>query len=473
MLGPEMPFVNRRTLVAGVAIALALRAIWLLWLAWPFTADDALISVRYAQHLAAGRGLVWNEGEAPVEGYSNFLSVLVGAGAIHLGLSPIIVLKAVGGVAAALSLVLVYLVARLWVGPFPALAPVAVLTAFHGFALWAVSGMETPVFVTAVLAAVYLAYSERPVAAGLLVCVSGLVRPEGPLVGLAIGTGYLVYRDWPTLVRFAVAAVAPYTIYFAWRLLEFGRPFPNTVYCKAASTAPPWAVASQLLVVALPCLALMLGAKLDRRHLSAVTLAALYVLILYRVDTAVSSYHRFDLAVSALLLAVASATFMARWTARPRAALAACTIGVAALWPTHRMVRAHALSYLSRESPRRSLAAWLNVHLSRADSYVMGDVGLVGTLVDRRMLDALCLTNGAMTRPPIDRDAGRYAGWLLAQRPAAIVISSKRNEELVPAGTLGVFPALLRHPGFGLYRQDTVFRNGSGAQYWVFTRGLR
>ena len=30
--------------------------------------EDAMISMRYARHLAAGHGLVWNIGEAPIEG---------------------------------------------------------------------------------------------------------------------------------------------------------------------------------------------------------------------------------------------------------------------------------------------------------------------------------------------------------------------------------------------------------------------
>ena len=43
---------------------------------WP--CDDAFISFRYAKHLAEGHGLRYNVGEdPPVEGYTNFLWVLV------------------------------------------------------------------------------------------------------------------------------------------------------------------------------------------------------------------------------------------------------------------------------------------------------------------------------------------------------------------------------------------------------------
>src|SRR5688500_3871936 len=39
---------------------------------WPFTVDDTFITLRYAARLARGRGLSWNDGEAPVEGYTSF-----------------------------------------------------------------------------------------------------------------------------------------------------------------------------------------------------------------------------------------------------------------------------------------------------------------------------------------------------------------------------------------------------------------
>src|ERR1700690_3282856 len=33
--------------------------------------DDAMVSMRYAQHVAQGFGAVWNIGEKPVEGFTN------------------------------------------------------------------------------------------------------------------------------------------------------------------------------------------------------------------------------------------------------------------------------------------------------------------------------------------------------------------------------------------------------------------
>ena len=53
------------------------------------TQDDAFISFRYAANLIGGDGLVYNAGE-PVEGYTNFLWTVLLAGAMAIGLNPVI-----------------------------------------------------------------------------------------------------------------------------------------------------------------------------------------------------------------------------------------------------------------------------------------------------------------------------------------------------------------------------------------------
>src|SRR4051794_24047730 len=45
---------------------------------YPFFSDDALITLRYARRFAQGLGLTWTDGER-VEGYTDFLWVLLNA----------------------------------------------------------------------------------------------------------------------------------------------------------------------------------------------------------------------------------------------------------------------------------------------------------------------------------------------------------------------------------------------------------
>ena len=65
---------NAAARLSGFVIV-ALPGVWQAW-ALRFVQDDAYISWRYAENLARGLGLVWNEGEY-VEGYTNFLWTVI------------------------------------------------------------------------------------------------------------------------------------------------------------------------------------------------------------------------------------------------------------------------------------------------------------------------------------------------------------------------------------------------------------
>src|SRR5215831_17241797 len=80
---PEGPASAR--LLLGVIAVLALGVAHIYYLR--FVCDDAFISYRYAANLAHGRGLVFNPGER-VEGYTNFLWVVLCSALIRLGVPP-------------------------------------------------------------------------------------------------------------------------------------------------------------------------------------------------------------------------------------------------------------------------------------------------------------------------------------------------------------------------------------------------
>jgi len=114
-------------------------------LAWSrrFVMDDAFISFRYAKHLAAGQGLVWNPGER-VEGYTNFLWTLLMALPHRLRLDPVVFAQVAGVAFYALTLLLAWRLARRILGDEGwSLAAVLLLGTSASFLAFATGGLET------------------------------------------------------------------------------------------------------------------------------------------------------------------------------------------------------------------------------------------------------------------------------------------------------------------------------------------
>ncbi len=208
-------------------------------------AEDAFISFRFARNLVAGHGLVWNAGDAPVEGYTNFLWLLLSALWIRLGVDPVRAAQALGVIASLATLHATWRSARLlgW-GAWAALLPPLFLALSGPFCAWATGGLETSAFAALLaLAAFHLArglQTQRPRDAWLcflFLLLAMLTRPEGVLAtAVALGLGAVRARRRPGLVRWlaapALLCLGLFALYFAWRWSYFGLPLPNTFYAK-------------------------------------------------------------------------------------------------------------------------------------------------------------------------------------------------------------------------------------------------
>src|SRR5262249_52151509 len=95
----------------GLGAALALGFLLVHALSFRFAVDDAWISFRYARNLISGHGLVLHRGDA-VEGYSNFLWVLLSAAGMAAGIEPLLWARIMGFLAAAATALLVPALAR-------------------------------------------------------------------------------------------------------------------------------------------------------------------------------------------------------------------------------------------------------------------------------------------------------------------------------------------------------------------------
>lgn len=215
----------------------------------PFFADDAFISMRYAERLLAGKGLTWTDGER-VEGYSNLLWVLLLAAARTLSPDLIAGARLLGQAcmgAALLGIVRAHHGRRargLLAGLFGVL-----LVALAGpAAAWTIGGLEPPL-VAACLAwglALALPLTEgssraprRALAAGAPFALLVLARSDGAFLVAATGLGLVLARRFEprsfVLTAHLVALpVAAWLAQLGARLAYYGDYVPNTAHAKVA-----------------------------------------------------------------------------------------------------------------------------------------------------------------------------------------------------------------------------------------------
>jgi hypothetical protein len=214
-----------------------------------FLGDDAFISFRYARHLASGEGLTWNPGER-VEGYTNFLWVVLIAGAMRLGLQPEVVAPTLGIAAGALVVGgLAAFTARLTPpAGLLSLVPTAFLASSRTFTAWCTGGLETMLFTLLVCSATWVAIEERRretrvrVVSAALFAAAALTRPEGLLFGGVCGVWILANLVWDrrSAVPFLFWAAVFGGItgaHFLWRHEYYGAWVPNTFTAKVPA---PW-----------------------------------------------------------------------------------------------------------------------------------------------------------------------------------------------------------------------------------------
>lgn len=207
--------------------------------------EDAMISMRYARHLADGHGLVWNIGEPPIEGFTNLLWVLWMGAAHRLGLaeSKISLFIMLSGVAILLGTGLVASKIARKVSRAP-WVPVAVLAATlfdYPLVFWTLRGMEVGALGLLVYTLLWLALENeerfsvpRTLAMGALTSMALLIRSDSVVpVGLISLYGFLTCsRRWlfaAIVGGFAGGAVGGQTLF---RKAYFHESLPNTYFLK-------------------------------------------------------------------------------------------------------------------------------------------------------------------------------------------------------------------------------------------------
>lgn len=466
--GPVPAARSPEALGAALAAAAVLVRLALL-VATRVTFEDAYISLRYAENLARGIGLVYNPGE-PVFGASTPLYVLFLAALVRLGLPALLVARVLAALADGLTLFLwvrwLFRRTGRWTGPAffallfglsPAVAPVSV------------SGMETA-FALLLLSVALLAALEprrgpagagrsgdcprsvpglrRGVGMGVALGLLTLLRPEGLLAAAAI-LGFRWFRDgrFPgTAAAVAVALPLPWVV---WATAFYGSPLPHSIVAKAvaynlhregllpnfletlAQLAPIRGQPGRLLalLVAGPCLALGLREAWRARDLRLLpTLFGLWWAYLVLPNTLLFAWYFPPFLLPAYVLAALGAAraldgeaglrpMLGRVRLRP-AALALLAVGMTA-WLVPQAERIARIQR-AEESVRLRIGLWLRERTPESARVALEPIGYIGYYSRRRILDEVGLVSPEMV--PLNRAGdGWFARMLEAERPDYVV----------------------------------------------------
>jgi arabinofuranosyltransferase len=215
------------------AIFLAAVAVRMLFhYATGFTADDAFITFRYAQNIAAGLGYVYNPGQH-VQGTTTPLFTLLLSVAALCRIEPPVAALFISLLSSGITAVIVYRFAVSLRFTHWAWLPVIAYTLWPRSIPADTCGMETALFTMLVTASFYFQHRRQDVYAIGMATLATVTRPEGALVlGLLV-----VYNWWHHREKSATYILVPAMIlgpWLAFSLWYFGSPVPQSVVGKLA-----------------------------------------------------------------------------------------------------------------------------------------------------------------------------------------------------------------------------------------------
>ncbi len=388
--------------------------------------DDAYISFRYAENLASGKGVVFNAGER-VEGYTDFLWIVLLAAAQRLGAPVPLAARAMGLLLAVGTLLAAVRVAR---RIFPSgrgagLPAALLLAASPGVAMWAGGGMEVPLFSFLALlsAGFWMEESGRgswPWRWPFTACLASLARPEGVLL-------FAITLAWETaspgkegssragrILRPLALFLVPGAPYFLWRWIYYGAFLPNTYYAKVGTNAA--VIGHGLYYLGWFLLdsggaAIALGALLalrprDRRISLLLWQGAAFTAYILLIGGDAYAFGRFLVPVAALLSPAAEFGFRRAWRwittsflpalSRAPAAGGVAMVLLAAAGTIGSFAGADYENYrmgVEAEGRRRAIGEWLRANAPSGARVALNPAGMIPYVSGLPTLDLLGLTD--------------------------------------------------------------------------------
>lgn len=474
---------------------------------WGFTTDDAYISWLYARQLAQGEGLNWPAVVPRVEGYSNFLWVVIAAWVIKMHWPVALAMKWISVVGLGAGLLFLYRLSRLFLSPLLAILPVFIFSHYPGVVWWTVSGLESALFCSLSILLIWqcavafgftavndqattipVLSTQAWVVTNLTLLLLGLTRFEGVVWGLPVC--FFIWCQW-TSHRFnyvnltrkkmyawalitLICFVLPYAVYFGWRLYYFGALLPNSYRCKAFVTGQVGVVdldyigvIISLIVASVPY---FLSTDKDCRHVLLWLPSLVYGIMLWNADPILAHYLRLFLGPFALVsllsvLGIYQFFHYFNYSLWDLKLMSCCVILIFtfAFIPGNHLSSLRALSadYQGRNQNRIMIAQLLNERAAIGATVLLGDCGLIpfNARSDLRFIDSQCLNNAALTQAPYYGNLVLYSDYIRQQMKSDWIIAAKPVLE-----ARGDFlMALLQRKGF-FKEYQLVARLQSGAR---------
>ncbi|MGL5742094.1 MAG: protein LphB [Legionella sp.] len=435
-------------------------------LAWEFTTDDAYISWFYARQLVHGRGLHWHEHLPIVEGYSNFLWVILTTGVMKLHLPVVATMKLISITSLASGLFFLYRLSRLFFSPLVAMLPVFLFSYYEGVVWWTMSGLETSFYCALSILLIWqcakaFGYSvvlkEHTrsthsstwswIFTNITLLLLGLTRFEGLIWGVPVAVfaichikrmgfsifarGYKITYVWG-MITF-VCFILPYAIYFIWRFNYFGYWIPNSYYCKIFTPGQSGRVDFDYFQITIPLIVCSLPYFLsskDCRHLLLWLPSVLYGLMLWQVDPIVTYYLRLFLAPFALftLLPVLGIYQLQidTWDKKVTTSVIIILLTIIVIPGNNsRYMHTFMSEYAHRNQMRMDVAKILNVKSKKGDTVLLNDTGIIPFYArpDLRFIDSQCLNNATLAHGHF-HPLNLYANYLHHQlKPNWVIVS--------------------------------------------------
>jgi arabinofuranosyltransferase len=423
--------------------------------------DDAYISFRYAKNFANGYGLVFNPGQPPVEGYSNFLWVVLLGGAAKLGFDIPSAAQVFSVMLAAIAMSELALALQrlnyhgLWIT-----AACVWLGVSGSFAMWALPGLETMLLAALIMLAWLLVEREERSGRGwlsaLVFVLIALSRAEGAIFFVAaFAVRWLRQlqnrsdRSRRSDVIWTLAFVIPFGLFLVWRLSTYGYLLPNTYYAKVGGN-PLFlllrggyyfysflSMGGGLLLLILSGAALLYARRTAMLWHSAVWLA-LYLIGFILAGGDWMPMFRFFVPVLPLLCLLAVMGLEALYAQLGRTRRAAIlSVGVSVLMAALFMGASVQAQEITRETrnysaatqPNGPVTAWLRANSQPGDSIALVDAGILAYETDLNVIDMIGLNDAHIAHlpphpvNPLARGNG-FAKWdtdyVLAQEPTFI-----------------------------------------------------